>query len=357
MYFAFRQNEPSPTPENVASISDRNGSTMPAPPPTVRVVPLQTVTPRILKNSPQLSAEIQGTIARWCDAILTKDIKTIDGLFDGPRALEEMRALGVLDDRSDAAYLHMCDGFKSICGGLLVLDPDMRLRNPVIRRIETLGDPNEFLIYSIASDSELKNQINFRWWVRRSESGWKIYDYQCLDGVILRSSRRFAFSVGQAGGNLPGWCAQFNQFSQVTATRKRTEDQTRVDSIDLMERSGLPAEYKAVLTAVKALITYKSDPAKAIVLFDRSLAQDPDNPGIFQYQALALARTGQFENAISAIKKHIDLMGDSAFVCAELGVCYEKLNRPIEAAEAFRRGLLCNPQSTDNRDGLSRVSR
>ena len=59
--------------------------------------------------------------------------------------------------------------------------------------------------------------------------------------------------------------------------------------------------------------------------------------------------TNEFENAIQAYQKHLELNPDNADVWADLGVMYRRMGKPEEAVKAFDKAMTINPGHKQSR--------
>jgi len=323
----------------------------------VSIAPPPSTQPTRLNVGSETKAEIQAFLESWSSAINENSDKAVGSMFDAPRDFEEMRSLGVLDGYSDRLFARFSESFTPTIGQLICNDPLIHFRELKIGKVYSLSDPGEFLIYSRAWNLDSKREFDYRWWLRKSGPSWKIYDYQCLDGINLRISRILAFAVGKVPQNGPAWCDGHHGFRNVIKACNEHDNHAIVRALYALEQFHFPAEYESILLATRGVTVSKNDHAEAIRLFTQALAKNPDNPGIYIAQARAFWMTKQYENSAKATEAYLDLTGDNALLCGKLGNTYEELHQLSKAAEAYRRGLFCDPNSRENREGLARVNR
>ncbi|MDB5322529.1 MAG: hsp70-Hsp90 organizing protein 3-like [Phycisphaerales bacterium] len=296
-------------------------------------------------------SEIREAVTVFLDALNDRDDSFIDRMVDVPRELEEMRSLGVLTGFSQAQYSRFVEQWKHGYGADLCKDPHLHLRKVQIRRIEVLTDENEVRVYTHAWNDA--TECMSRWWLRRTDSGWKMYDHQHLHDDYLRHSRTYAFVVGSLSGSTPEWCFNKNTFRRLQATVP--PDESILEMIALLQQSHFPPEYESVILTCKGMYFLKADPARSIRYFDEAITKYPDNPIVYSLRASAFIMAKRYQDALESMTQYIDIVGDSALDCAELGIIYEGLHRQTDATDAYRRGLACDPSSKENRERLARA--
>jgi hypothetical protein len=324
---------------------------------TSRIAPTRPPSPRTTASRPTtISAtadiEIREAVTKFLNAINDNDGNAVDRMLDAPRSLEEMRSLGVLTGFSDSEYARFSKKWERGYGATLCRDPHLHLRKVEIRRIEVLPDSNEVRVYTHAWNDG--SECTSRWWLRKTGAAWRIYDFQHLHNLFLRESRMSAFVVGRVSGNVPDWCFNKNTFQTLQVAV--SPDDSSMEMIALLQRSHFPPEYESVILAIKAMFFLKTDPGESIRYFDDAITKYPDNPPVYCLRASAFLVVNRFQEGLESMIQYIDLVGDSALACAQLGFAYEGLHRSTDAANAFRRGLACDPSSKWNQQGLARVS-
>ncbi|MGH8041074.1 MAG: tetratricopeptide repeat protein, partial [Rudaea sp.] len=94
---------------------------------------------------------------------------------------------------------------------------------------------------------------------------------------------------------------------------------------------------------------------EAVPQFQRALQLAPNSLSAIAGLAFIDRRTGQFEQALTALKKAVSLAPRDRVVLAEYGVTYEILRDYPQAVQQLSRSLAVDPAYTDGRDFLVRA--
>jgi tetratricopeptide (TPR) repeat protein len=78
-------------------------------------------------------------------------------------------------------------------------------------------------------------------------------------------------------------------------------------------------------------------------LYAKAKRIDPQNPLVYNYYGVVMARQGKFEAAGAALRKALELRPDYAEPHKWLGEVLERQNRPAEAIEQYQRALAAEP--------------
>lgn len=111
-----------------------------------------------------------------------------------------------------------------------------------------------------------------------------------------------------------------------------------------------PKDEVAVLQEVEAagkLLTTRNV-ARAAQLMEQALRQDPGNPLVHVYLAMALERSGQPEKAVAVYQDALARGISTDVVNARLGKLYLRLQQPEKAVEAMTRASQINPTDLEN---------
>ena len=87
---------------------------------------------------------------------------------------------------------------------------------------------------------------------------------------------------------------------------------------------------------------------RATYLMEQALRQDPGNPTVHVYLAMALERTGQLKRAVPVYQDAINLGISTDVINARLGKRYLHLHQPDKAVEAMNRANQINPTDLAN---------
>jgi choline-sulfatase len=90
------------------------------------------------------------------------------------------------------------------------------------------------------------------------------------------------------------------------------------------------------------------DNLRAARLMEQALRQDPGNPTVHVYLAMALERTGQLERAVAVYQDAINRGLSTDIINARLGKLYLHLHQPDKAVKAMNRANQINPTDLGN---------
>ena len=123
-----------------------------------------------------------------------------------------------------------------------------------------------------------------------------------------------------------------------------------------MEGAKFPPQLEALRLMMDGIVhVAHDDPQPALKMYDQAEALHPDMPVLHYLRAITYNKANEPEKAIAAANKYLELLGEDFNAYAEIGAAYEALDRPADAAAAYRNGLADEPQSTQLRDALKRV--
>lgn len=101
--------------------------------------------------------------------------------------------------------------------------------------------------------------------------------------------------------------------------------------------------------------SYTGDKTKAIALFDQCLLGDYTfMPGYLE-KAIALYDLGKYADAATVLEKAVTLQNNFSEGYYWRGRCFEKLNKPADAIEAYQSALMYDPEYAEAKDALKRL--
>ena len=104
------------------------------------------------------------------------------------------------------------------------------------------------------------------------------------------------------------------------------------------------AVQETFLAALKGGKSFAGRSAEALSFFDRAMALDPHfNSIVLYFRAQALYQLGQYEEAVSLLKRRILRSPDTDASRVLLAACYGQMGRIDEAREAWREALVISP--------------
>ena len=107
------------------------------------------------------------------------------------------------------------------------------------------------------------------------------------------------------------------------------------------------ADRNAELSYAKGIIAYgEHDYLKALDYFRQVVAATPDNPDAQFYLGLTLTRLGEFDAAVAALQKTLQLDPSKQYVHYHLGLAYFQTARYKDALPQFEQALLDDPEKS-----------
>jgi tetratricopeptide (TPR) repeat protein len=122
----------------------------------------------------------------------------------------------------------------------------------------------------------------------------------------------------------------------------------------LLQASKSKADKEAFF--IKGLFySYSGDKKKAIVFFDKCLSLSYSFMEAYREKAIALYDMGKYSDALAVLDKAVTLQNNFDEGYYYMGRCLEKLNRKTEAAEAYQRAIMYDPEYAEAKDALAKL--
>jgi len=136
----------------------------------------------------------------------------------------------------------------------------------------------------------------------------------------------------------------------------QTKNSRALQIADTLLSSKIPeAAEKAFL--IKGLyFNFTGDKNKAISFLDKCLLIDHMDMLAYREKGIALYDMGKYEDALAVLNKAVTLQNNFDEGYYWLGRCFEKLNKPKEAFEAYKMALLYSPDYVEASDALRRLN-
>ncbi len=93
----------------------------------------------------------------------------------------------------------------------------------------------------------------------------------------------------------------------------------------------------------------RTNPLKQVLELQKKVVDNPEDAAAWAGLGHIYFDTNEFENAIQAYRKHLELKPDNADVWADLGVMYRRMGKPEEAVKAFDKAMTINPGHKQSR--------
>lgn len=112
---------------------------------------------------------------------------------------------------------------------------------------------------------------------------------------------------------------------------------------------------KEALFITGLFYNYAGEKQKAISYFDQCLALDYTHMNAYREKAIALYDEGKYAAALSVLEKAVTLQNSFDEGHYWRGRCLEKLNKTMDAIEAYQAALMYNPGYVEAEDALKRL--
>jgi hypothetical protein len=233
---------------------------------------------------------------------------------------------------------------------------DMAFRALTVRSLEGVaGHADEVVAYVRGLVGN--RRLNYRFWLCRGPTGWKIYDFEDADGgPRCTQAAAAAVAAGASTLSAPGWSASAQRFTTINAALSHGDYDVAAREVLQLDGAGFPAQYEALRLVTRGMVSaHVGNPQAALVFYDKAEGVRSDLPGLHLLRAACFNVLGEPEKALASAKRHLDLFGEDARAYFEIGRAYERLGYPEVAEAAYQRGLNDDPGSRDNMRALDRL--
>jgi len=136
----------------------------------------------------------------------------------------------------------------------------------------------------------------------------------------------------------------------------QTKNSRAIQIADTLLSSKIPEAAEKAFFIKGLYFNFTGDKNKAIGFLDKSLLIDHMDMLAYRERGIALYDMGKYEDALAVLKKAVTLQNNFDEGYYWLGRCYEKLNKPTEAFEAYKTALLYSPDYVEATDALKRLN-
>lgn len=278
-----------------------------------------------------------------------------EDFFDLERAYSEVQARSARTD--ELASPEVLAGFKKGLTANFAANPMFkRFRKLELKRVKRLESDDEALAYAAHRDED-GTGVKMRWWLRKSQGRWRIYDFEDLDGGI-RFSTGFSLAFDSLIGKQPD--PRIQPALQAMATAARLFIAKRFDEAEPLLRSTSGAPLPAPLAALRdmelgALLVMRGQFAEALTHLDRALELQADMPAAVLLHGTCYNGLGRYAEALPYGRRYIDMLGSDDAGYLMIGISLANLGHTDEAIAAFRLGLDDYSDSVENLVSLAEV--
>ena len=286
--------------------------------------------------------EKMGKASRGTEKIEVEDFFSMDAMF------QSLKSGGMLDSLDRSGIRGFKKGFESASNSFAIALRQMSFDKHRLLKLEVI-DEDERLAYLRCYDNELNITTQTRWWLIRTQRGWRIYDFEDLSvGLRTVSLMGTMMSSGIATKPAP-WIADFLP----VATKMQTIDFSDVDSLMTLDeplrklrRNALPTDIRRFASALTvSMLQVKEDSEGSIAELEAALAGGYQSP-LYHYQmGHALMQFEKYEEALDSFSKHAEILGWDSDVLESVSDCHYLLGNLKDARQAALDGLADNPSS------------
>ena len=288
------------------------------------------------------------------------------GLINPERMAEELGRVGAFDKipRGDRAGFRtgVVQGIRGSVGPALAKNELLRWNRTEIRRVRWSADRKEVAIIAVHRSviAEAEMRLKMRWWLVRDAQYWRIYDLEDLDmgqrfSLTMRQMITPEF-VNEMGTNPVRIQLATTAVREALAASVRKDVEEAERCLARCRGVKLPDPMAALREMVEGTVSLqRGDAPGALLHLEAAERLLPGMPVVKLLRAAALNSLSRFEEAMPLARGYVDELGPDATALSHLGYALERLQRPAEAADAYRTALDDDPDEVTCLHGLRRV--
>ena len=283
-----------------------------------------------------------GRASRTEDNVDPEKFFTLDGMY------YSLESSGALDDFSNSQKNGIKSGFKSNFSQFAEAIKQLGIDDNKIQLVEKL-DTDKLLVYVKCYDNDLWTVTQMRWWLLKTEDGWKAYDFEDLS-IGLRTVNLMGLALsGAVSGKLKPWVTDFLTIVRMS----QTVDLTDAESIIKLEspliklrKNSLPDEIEMFASILMVTVHLAKEEFED-ALKELDAAQDGGYASpLWHYQrGNVLSEMERNQEALENFSKHIAKLGADSDVMELVSDSHLALENIEKAHEAALIGLKDNPFS------------
>ncbi len=209
------------------------------------------------------------------------------------------------------------------------------------RSIRRMADGSAVAI--VFHHSEGFGVLKFRYWVSQRTGPWRIEDAEELSSGMRYSALIAAAATQMQGGarDLEADTATVTEAMRLAIAQDGAGARRKLALIK--GPIALP-QLEALRRVAHALVEIQDGAfAAALTHLDAAERANPDMPLLMMFRGVALNGSNQHEKAVPHLEAFRDLLGDDAPVNFQLGLAYQAVRRPKDAAVEYRKSLDLDP--------------
>ncbi|MEM7227890.1 MAG: hypothetical protein AAF432_03660 [Planctomycetota bacterium] len=297
-------------------------------------------------------AELDRFFRSMDDTAVKRDYIAYADHFNTVRLLDEVQKTGALPALNRMEYNIVADLIRQNLMRIIQAKADIN-NSPDIRitRIEGLHDSNELLVYVREVDAT-GAVMHSRWWMLNEDDAWKTYDFEVI-ATAMRWSGIIAASTPTAFGEMESWTRHLEELFEVEETLDAGELEPARTALVRLDSAGFPPAYEIMrlimLTTTEIRLGDIAAAERALV---RATSLREDAPVLHVLRGSLELGRNRPEAALADADTFMSMVGDDAATQLVRGRALLAMQRDVEAADAYRRGLNEQPQSVDHLVGL-----
>jgi tetratricopeptide (TPR) repeat protein len=309
---------------------------------------------------PETESQIRAALEKLSRAMSGDEKESFADRFSFPRMVKELEAQGALKGLSegDEARKLFIERLKATFPTMARTMASMGGAWEKIRmlhlKLQSGGEEAETFCHVTIAGSRTR----FRFWLAREGEDWKLFDYEMLDGGMRLSATVAALSASMSR-DAETRTAMQKMFAALIAGIQHVAagevDQARASCAGARQAKP-PGRIHAWIDLFDAhALAYQAKFEEAIQAADRALDVQKDLALAHHLKATAYAALDESEKAIASEKEYMRFVGDDTEAWLAIGEAYEKLGKPAEAIEAFRKGTAFDDEDFSCRMNLGRL--
>lgn len=271
-----------------------------------------------------------------------------DDFFSIDAMLQALKSGGMLDSLNHQGVRGFEKGFRSASGKFGAAIKQMAFDDHRVLRIEEINT-DERLAYVRTYDNELNATAQIRWWLVRTEKGWRIYDYEDLSvGLRTVSLMGTLMSSGMATVPEP-WIADFLPIPATMQTIDISDPENLLsleEPLLKLRKHELPGDVKRFASAfIVSIAQIKGEPQESIEELEAAKSGGYESP-LYHYQlGHALMQLEKYGEALEQFGKHAAILGWDSDVLESVSDSHYLVGDLEKARQAALDGLSDNPRS------------
>ncbi len=269
-------------------------------------------------------------------------------LISSEAILSSLESAGYLDGLNDMQR----QGFKlGMAKGLQRFDQSIKMMafdDHRIMRVDTI-DGNQRIVYVRHYDNDLGVTSQRRWWLFRTDDGWRFYDFEELSAGLRMMTLMGLVLKNGLGQESDPWVPDVVRVSTLLYTVDMTDPASIVKlkrPLLKLRKNQLPPDIQRFASMLYAsCLQCEGDFDGSIEELKAAKAGGYDSPMHFYQMGLNLYALENYEEALAAFKKHGEVLGRDSDALEMESDCLLELGRLDEARAVALEGLADNPNA------------